>query len=174
MSDGRFVNHGCKTEMGVDVQHLPHILPRNPPPFHGDRTLPQHRGAQNPCKVGIPVPGPLLATKSPSVRGYIANQRDKDVHEPDNSTMTSDDTRDYDWNKRLQQPRYECEYVQGKWTRTPITSSGLNDPKQAIRIPVPYADPIAISLSAHYHMVYAETLVLTKYHLFAVEIGETR
>ena len=58
----------------------------------------------------------------------------------------------------------------GKWKRTFITSSGLNDPKPAIPMPallVPYADPIANSSSTHNHMVYAGDLILTaKYHLF--------
>ena len=121
--------------------------------------------------MGIPVPGPLFATKSPSGQAYKADQRDRGVHEPDFSTETTSahcyDTRYDDWNKRLQQPRYEYEYVQGKMERTSITSSGLNDPKLAKRMPVPYADPIAISSSTHSHMVYTVSMVLTaKCHLF--------
>ena len=117
------------------------------------------RGAQSPCTVGIPVPDPLFATKSPSGRAYVVDQRGRGVHEPDFSAETSSvycyDTRHDDWNKRLQQPRYEYEYVQGKWKRTFTTGFGMNnDPKPVIRMPVPYADPIAISSSTHNHMVY--------------------
>ena len=58
----------------------------------------------------------------------------------------------------------------GKWKRTFIISSGLNGPKPAIpmpALPVPYADPMAISSLTYNHVVYAEDLVLTaKYHLF--------
>ena len=55
----------------------------------------------------------------------------------------------------------------GKWKRASITSSGLNDPKLAIRMPVPYADPIATSSSTHNHMIYTVSMVLTaKCHSF--------
>ena len=76
----------------------------NPPNTAPVRALRQ--GAQSPCKVGIPMAGTLFATKSYSEQVYIADQRDKDVHEPHNSPETTSvycyDTRGDDWNKQLQ------------------------------------------------------------------------
>ena len=58
----------------------------------------------------------------------------------------------------------------GEWKRTFITCSGLNHAKPAMlmpALPVPCADLMAISVSTHDHVVYAEDLGPTaEYHLF--------